>query len=189
MHPKQVWSGVMTNEFAEYPTAKVPIELEIFERGSGILRTQSGWFAVSGFSASPVFTFDVDMNRELAPGPLDETIVKRAAHMLSSTAVWNRADNRKCPADAKSWSIYCAMEKATRDVTGGFHHRRPALEVVRVIIDKRTANRPYDHRLMDYNNDKTTTLAEVHSLFREALADMNNSAWLAANGFAPRPKN
>ena len=55
-------------------------------------------------------------------------------------------------------------------MTGGFHHRRPALELVREIVEARTKDRKYDHRLMDYHNDARTTLADVHSLFAEALA-------------------
>jgi hypothetical protein len=68
-------------------------------------------------------------------------------------------------------------------VTGGFAHRRPALEVVRTIVDERTAHRNYDHRLMDYNNDLRTQLGDVKSLFDEALARMNDPKWLSANGF------
>ncbi len=40
----------------------------------------------------------------------------------------------------------------------------------REIVDERTKARDYNHRRMDYNNDPTTTLADVHSLFAEALA-------------------
>jgi hypothetical protein len=65
--------------------------------------------------------------------------------------------------------MYCALERATRDVTGGFHHRRPALELVRVIVEERTKGRDYRHRLMDYNNDSTTHIADVHSVFAAAL--------------------
>jgi hypothetical protein len=64
------------------------------------------------------------------------------------------------------------MEKAAIDVTGGFNHRRPALESVRVIVEERTATRNYHHRLMDYNNDPTTRLDDVQSLFKEALIRM-----------------
>lgn len=55
-------------------------------------------------------------------------------------------------------------------MTGGFHHRRPAGELVREIVDERAKNRNYNHRMMDYNNDPTTKLADVRSLFAEALA-------------------
>jgi hypothetical protein len=61
------------------------------------------------------------------------------------------------------------MEKATVEVASAFHHRRPALQVVRAIVDERTANRRYGHRLMGYNNDPTTHLSDVQSLFDEAL--------------------
>jgi hypothetical protein len=64
------------------------------------------------------------------------------------------------------------MEKATIEVTGGFHHRRPALQVVRKIVEERAASRPYKHRLMDYNNDPTTRFADVQTLFAEALRRM-----------------
>jgi hypothetical protein len=41
---------------------------------------------------------------------------------------------------------------------------------VRKIVDERAANRSYDHRLMDYNNDATTKLEDVKTLFAEAIA-------------------
>jgi hypothetical protein len=41
---------------------------------------------------------------------------------------------------------------------------------VREIVDERTKTRNYHHRMMDYNNDPTTTLADVRSLFAEAIA-------------------
>ena len=188
VRPRAVWDGGMTNVFAGYKKP-LPIELEIFGHGRGILRTLVGWFPVSGFSTKPVMAFDMDAHHEVPPSPLDAAIIRRAAKILSSKTAWNRAGSRKCHAGAKSWSIYCAMKKANIEVTGGFNHRRPALEVVRIIIQERRGNPPYHHRLMDYNNDKTTTLADIQSLFRKALKDMNNPAWLTANGFASTVKH
>jgi hypothetical protein len=147
------------------------VEIEIYGGGKGVIRTYNGWYDVTDFSATgDDVRFRVDTAREVAPNALDREIIQRADAMLSSEGVWNRADNRKCPATAATWSIYCAMERATREVTGGFHHRRPALELVRVIVEERTKDRNYNHRLMDYNNDSTTHLADVHSLFAAALA-------------------
>ena len=65
--------------------------------------------------------------------------------------------------------------RVTIEVTGGFHHRRPAMELVRQIIEERTAGRRYHHRLMDYNNDPSTSLADVHAIFAEALARIDRS--------------
>lgn len=64
------------------------------------------------------------------------------------------------------------MTRASMEVTGGIHHRRPAMEVVRQIGDARSKGRGYEHRLRDYNNDLSTTLADVRSLFEAALARM-----------------
>jgi hypothetical protein len=43
------------------------------------------------------------------------------------------------------------------------------MELVRQIVEERTAGRDYSHRLMDYNNDRATALADVNGLFGEAL--------------------
>lgn len=105
-------------------------------------------------------------------------------------AAWNRADNRKCAPDATKWSIYCAGVQAVEEVTvgtGGGHgidHRRPALEVIRGVVDDRSKGRSYHHHLMDYNNDPTTTFADMQSLFSEALKRTSDSTWLAAHGFS-----
>lgn len=147
------------------------VEIEIYEGGNGVIRTYDGWFAVSSFSVrGSTMRFQIDTTKEIAPNALDREILVRAAKIISSDSVWNRADNRKCPASATRWSIYCAVEQAQMEVAGGFHHRRPAGELVREIVDERTKARNYSHRMMDYNNDPTTTLADVRSLFAEALA-------------------
>jgi hypothetical protein len=171
-----------------YPNAR--LELEIYADNTGVLRTEYGWFSVTQFASSPTQTktptptptptltlslslsFDLDASHEVKPNALDQKIVREAAAILSTEAAWNRADNRECPTSATTWSIYCALQKATFDITGGSHHRRPALEVVRQIVDERTASRTYHHRLMDYNNDPTTHLSDVQSLFQEALLRM-----------------
>jgi hypothetical protein len=162
--PVSSWTGDMTDE--GYPND--PLELEVYSGGQGELRTEYGWFRVIDFVAGHALTFTLETSREIAPGVLDLEIVKTAATILSTESAWNRSDNRKCPADATKWSIYCALEKAEVDVTGGFHHRRPAAEVVREIVDQRTADRNYHHRLMEYNNDPTTHLQDVQSLFQQA---------------------
>jgi hypothetical protein len=171
--PADVWRGDMTDE----GNPNFAIELEVYGGGGGVLRTEYGWYAVAKFSATPTsLTFQIDTSRAIAPNELDAEIVRRADALLASTAVWNRADNRQCLASAPKWSIYCAMEHASIEATCGFHHRRPALEMVREIVEERSVGRNYSHRLMDYNNDSTTSLDQVHGLFHDALARMNSSA-------------
>ena len=152
------------------------VEIEVYAGGNGVIRTFEGWYAISGFAANDsTVRFVVDTSTAIPPSALDRRIIERADAILVSDAVWNRADNRKCPATATNWSIYCALERAAIEVTGGFHHRRPALELVRVIVEERTKGRNYDHRLMDYNNDSSTKLADVRSLFSEALARVKDA--------------
>ena len=167
--PIAVWSGEMTEE----NDRNSPIELEVYPEGTGVLRTEFGWFPVSGYAASAgSLKFAIDAAHEVPPSELDRRIIERANAILSSDAVWNRKDDRRCPAAATSWSIYCAVGRASIEVTGGFHHRRPAMELVRQVIEERTKGRNYHHRMMDYNNDPSTKIEDVHSVFAEALARM-----------------
>jgi hypothetical protein len=97
----------------------------------------------------------------------DLEIAKRAKQILDSPAKWNRADTRKCPAEAKTFSLYCALEKATDEVSGKFEHRGAAMQEARFVIDAVAPNRNnYNHRLMDYNNDPATTFADIQKVFR-----------------------
>ena len=119
----------------------------------------------------------------------DLQIVQRARRLLESAAKWNRADNRKCPADAKTFSLYCALETATIQSGGTFEHRGAALQEMRFVIDEITAERNYDHRLMDYNNDPATTFADIQEVFRitESLMTLRLKANKAGAPSATRP--
>lgn len=113
---------------------------------------------------------DSDMLVDEAKPPVtkyDVRIVQRARDILNSESKWDRADTRVCPGDAKAFSLYCALEKATNEVTGEFEHRGAAMQEARFVIDEIARNRKnYHHRLMDYNNDPATTFADVQEFFR-----------------------
>ena len=96
----------------------------------------------------------------------DLQIVRRAREILDSPSKWNRADNRECPAGARTFSLYCALQMATNEVSGKSDHRGAALQEARFVIDEIAADRNYNHRLMDYNNDPTTTFADIQEVFR-----------------------
>jgi hypothetical protein len=89
----------------------------------------------------------------------------RARAILDSPAKWNRADNRQCPAGAKTFSLYCALEMAMVEVGGKAEHRGAALQEARFVIDEIAADRDYEHRLMGYNNDPTTTFHDIQEVF------------------------
>lgn len=96
----------------------------------------------------------------------DLQIVQRAREILDSPNKWNRADNRECPPNAKTFSLYCALQMATIEVGGKAEHRGAALQEVRFVIDEIAADRKYEHRLMNYNNDPTTTFADIREVLR-----------------------
>jgi hypothetical protein len=107
-----------------------------------------------------------DSNARPPVSKTDIEIVKRAAQILNSPEKWNRADNRVCPAEAKTFSIYCALEKATDEVSRNFQHRGAAMQEARFVIEEIAPNaQRYNHRLMDYNNDPTTTFADIQGVF------------------------
>lgn len=96
----------------------------------------------------------------------DIRIVHRARKILNSPAKWNRADNRECPAAQTTYSLYCALEKATEEISKKFEHRGAAMQQARFVIDDDLAKgNHYHHRLMDYNNDPKTTFADVQKFF------------------------
>jgi len=162
---------VLANGAGDLTRSTDDVEIEIYESGSGVIRTYEGWFPVTGFSiTADTMHFQFDGKHEVPPNAVDREILERASTVITSEAVWNRADNRQCPANAKTWSIYCAVERAMIEVTGGFNHRRPAGQLVRQIVDTRSADRDYQHRMMDYNNDPRTQFSDVRSLFAEAIA-------------------
>lgn len=130
-----------------------------------------------------------DSNARPPVTPADLQILQRARGLLDSPAKWNRADNRKCPADAKTFSLYCALETATVQSGRNFEHRGAALQEMRFVIDEITAERNYDHRLMDYNNDPATTFADIQEVFRitESLVTLRLKGNKAAQAATAKP--
>jgi hypothetical protein len=97
----------------------------------------------------------------------DVQIVQRAREILDSPSKWNRSDNRVCPPNATTISIYCALEKATQEVGDKFEHRGAAMQEARFVIEDIAPNVAYyDHRLMDFNNDPSTTFFDVQKFFQ-----------------------
>lgn len=119
-------------------------------------------------ATTPVFAAQPSDNPQARPpvSKSDVLIVLKARQILNSPEKWNQADNRKCPATATKFSLYCALEKATNEETRSFAHRGAAMQEARFVIDDDLApNNHYDHRLMDYNNEPHTTFADVQRFF------------------------
>jgi hypothetical protein len=69
---------------------------------------------------------------------------------------------------------------ATIEVVAKSEHRGAALQEARFVVDEIAADRNYEHRLMNYNNDPTTTFADIQEVLRitESLITLR----LKANG-------
>jgi hypothetical protein len=164
----RVWAG----EASADGLGTTPIEVEVDIAGDGVARTQFGWFAVHSLANDPEtghLSFRLNLV-EVESNETDAEILNRARELLADEQHWDRADDRDCAPDATTFSLYCALHRASLEIAGGFHHRRPALQRVRALVEARTAGRRYEHRLRDYNNDPTIRLADLHALLDDALA-------------------
>jgi hypothetical protein len=163
------WLGTMQGRFAEDPTR---LELVI---GSGtkpnVAKTPFGWFLLQHAQREDeTLRLRIPANNHLPPTQDDIRIIQRAMALMSDETAWNREDDRACPANPRKWSLFCALEQATREVSGGVHYRQPALQMVREVLNEVGGNRLGKHRLMDFNNHPDTTLAEIHGLLNTAQA-------------------
>jgi hypothetical protein len=160
------WLGTMEGKFPEDPTR---FEVLMPAAGkSGVAKTPYGWFSLqSAKQENNTLTLTIAANNQLPPTPDDIRIIQRAEALLSPET-WNRADSRTCPPNPQKWSLFCALQQATQEISGGLHYRQPALQMVREVLNEVGGARLGKHRLMDYNNHPDTTLSEIHDLLRTA---------------------
>jgi hypothetical protein len=121
---------------------------------------------------------DETERRDQAVTAEDLAILQKADEILSAPAVWNRHDTRICNQDDKTWSLFCALEKASVFVLGEYRHREVALQEVRFAVEEASKGAQFEHRLMDYNNLPTTTFDDIKQVL--AIATERVAARLAA---------
>ncbi len=98
------------------------------------------------------------------PNEIEIKIIDYAMKLLSSKNNWNRNGNRICES-IDSFSIFCALYKASIEVDGEYRHLRPSVREVREVIKSRHPKR-YEHVLVDFNNANETTLKEVQEVLK-----------------------
>ncbi len=110
-------------------------------------------------------------NRKLNFDSTDLKIVQRADFILSDTATWHKQDDRECDDDIANgkYSLFCALYKASVDVTGAYIHRSAAMQITRFILEKYENGRVNNHRLMDWNNHPDTTFEDVKKVLEESI--------------------
>ncbi|MEZ5331722.1 MAG: hypothetical protein R2991_06645 [Thermoanaerobaculia bacterium] len=107
-----------------------------------------------------------------APGPQDLRVLERTREMLRSPGAWDRSEERECPDDAASLTLYCAVRRASYEVTGGFRHRQPALQVIRRKIGELRPEADYAHRLAGFNADPEVGARELDRLLAAAIEEV-----------------
>jgi hypothetical protein len=98
----------------------------------------------------------------------DLKILQRADKILASAKTWNRHDTRVCHATDRTWSLFCALDKASLEVLGEYRHREVALQEVRFAVEDATKGLEFEHRLMDYNNLPSTTFEDIKRVLKVA---------------------
>ena len=98
----------------------------------------------------------------------DVRILRRADKILASAAAWNRHDTRICKPTDTTWSLFCALEKASLEVLGEYRHREVALQEVRFAVEDATRGMELHHRLMDYNNLESTKFEDIQRVLKVA---------------------
>ena len=145
-----------------------PIEVSTCQYSSGpqlIVRTRA-WHVLTELSVSDDgLSLAWDEGVEAPPSQTDLDILHAARGLLGSEEVWDREDDRNCENDESLISVYCALARATDAAMGRYQHRQPAMQAVRRAIRAEWPERVVDHRLMNFNNDPRTTLADVARLF------------------------
>jgi hypothetical protein len=116
------------------------------------------------------------VNRPLPRNEHDVPILERTLALLEDEAAWSKEDDRSCDPAAVRLSLYCALQEASVEITGEFHHRAAALQAVRHAIDAVRPGNGYAHRLQDFNNAPDVTLETVHTVLHSAIAELQGSA-------------
>ena len=127
------WLGTMQGKFPEDPTR---FELVSSAQTPGIAKTPFGWFSLQDVRLdNDTLRLTIAANNQLPPTLDDIRIIERAEALLSNEESWNRADDRTCPSNPQKWSLFCALEQATQEVSGGVHYRQPALQMAREVLN------------------------------------------------------
>ena len=160
------WLGTMDGKFPEDPKRFEAIEDK--RGGEGVAKTPFGWFAIQSVTHDgDTLRLTIAANNQLPPTARDIKIIERALNLLAGEATWNRQDTRTCPPNPKTWSLFCALQQATTEISGDVHYRQPALQAVREEVD-RVYDKTSKHRLMEYNNSPATSISDVRGVLTAA---------------------
>ena len=107
----------------------------------------------------------------------DLAILRTALAELDRIRQWNRQEVQSCPGtNPANTGLFCLLYRAVEARMGRYHHRQPALQLVRSIIFERWRDRITSHQLVDFNNHPATTMADMRTLLEVALERASTQA-------------
>lgn len=123
-----------------------------------------------------------EKNIEVSQVDLD--ILRKADALLNDEAAWKKDAVRVC-AESATLNLYCALERASTEVTGKYEHRRPALQEVRFVIDDNYKQRWSVHRLADFNAHPDTTFKDVKLVIAMAIENVSRKLRITTGSTRP----
>jgi hypothetical protein len=123
----------------------------------------------------------------------DIEVLQRARDILDSPAKWNRHDDRNCERQTNTFSLYCAIKTASREIPG---NSGAVMQEARVAISEMDPKElKYKTHLTDYNNDPAVTFADLQKFLRRSKF-VSPSVWARGQSrvgtgeciVAPRPQ-
>jgi hypothetical protein len=103
-------------------------------------------------------------------GQSDLRVLQRTKQLLVDKQSWNRSPSRDCAVQSQPLTLYCAAREASIEVTGGFRHRRPALQILRSEIKVLWPNKEYEHGIADFNADPDISFSDLQRLLDASIA-------------------
>ena len=100
----------------------------------------------------------------------DLLILQRTIEILSDKSKWNSNDVGICKAEDTTWSLSCALHKASLEIAGEFQHGRVALIEVRRMIHKLMKGEKFEHILMNFNN--TREFEDIQKVLNGAMEQL-----------------
>jgi hypothetical protein len=92
----------------------------------------------------------LDLVNPPPPTEDDLAILRIALESLDRIAQWNRQEVQNCTSNNQSnTGLFCLLYGAVEARMGRYHHRQPALQLVRSVIFERWRDRITSHQLVD----------------------------------------
>jgi len=132
-----------------------------------LIKTTDGWFAMDNLKIyKDHITFEMDNDPSPPVTESDLLIIQKSISLLKDEKNWNRADDRECKDDFENqkYSLFCALQKASIEITGSYDHRKAVLQMIRKTIVDIYPKKVLEHRLRDFNNLPETTHAVLMDL-------------------------